>query len=283
MSAPPVIDPALPELRDAHASARLRVYLREVAERRSYMWHVATNELRHRQITSVLGNLWHLLNPALTIGVYYLIFGVILKSNRGVDNFILFLTVGLFVFHFTQKGTISGAKSIVTNKGVIKAVRFPRVLLPASSTLTEVLAHIPNFAVIFFVALVSGESLHLRWLTILPLFAFQVVFTLGAAMIAARMSTHFIDTIQLLPFFFRLLLYSSGVIFSVDAYVSTDSPYRFLFTANPMYSYITLQRWAIMGGTFRADQFLYGIAWAVAILLVGFLWFRRAEESYARD
>ncbi|TDT17313.1 teichoic acid transport system permease protein [Ilumatobacter fluminis] len=278
-----VSDQGLPELHDAHASARLPVYLREIVQRRSYMWHVATNELRHRQITSVLGNVWHLLNPALSIGVYYLIFGVILKSDRGVDNFILFLTVGLFVFQFTQKGTMSGAKSIVTNKGVIKAVRFPRAMLPMSTTLTESLAFVPNFVVIVFVAVVTNEPPSIRWLAVVPLFAVQVFFTLGAAMIAARLANHFVDTIQLLPFFFRLLLYASGVLFSVDAYVASDSAYRYLFTANPMYSFITLQRWAIMGGTFRSDQLVYAILWALAIVFVGFVWFRRGEERYGRD
>lgn len=273
----------LPELRDAHESERLRVYLHELLERRSYVWHVATNELQHRQITSVLGNVWHLLNPALTIGIYYLIFGVLLKSDRGVDNFFLFLTIGLFVFQFTQKATIDGAKSVVTNKGVIKAIRFPRALLPLSSTLTEVLAHLPNFIVIFVVAILTGEPFHPRWFLIFPLFVVQVGFTLGAAMMAARLAHHFVDTIQILPFIFRLLLYASGVIFSVDAYVSTHSGYRFLFTANPLYSYITLQRWAIMGGTFRADQFLYSVLWAVVAVVIGFIYFRRAEEQYVRD
>ncbi|MAT07110.1 MAG: hypothetical protein CL424_18915 [Acidimicrobiaceae bacterium] len=277
------VSSGLPELRDAHASAKLGVYLREVIARRSYIWHVATNDLRQRQVNSVLGNLWHLLNPALTIGVFFLIFGVVLKTDRGIDNFFLFLTTGLFVFQFTQKTTLAGAKSVVTNRGVIKAVRFPRVLLPVSATTTEVLAHVPNFFVIYVVALLTGEAVSFRWMLMPPLFAIQAVFTLGAAMFAARLAHHFIDTIQLLPFFFRLLLYASGVLFSVDAYVSSDSPYRFIFTANPLYSYITLQRWAVMGGTFRADQFVYSIVWAVAALLVGFFFFRSAEETYVRD
>ncbi len=277
------LDDGLPELRDAHASSQLTVYLREIWERRSYVRHVAVNELRHRQITNVLGNLWHLLNPALSIGVYYLVFGLLLKTDRGVDNYFLFLTVGLFIFQFTQKSTIDGAKAIVTNKGIIKAVRFPRALLPISSTVTELLASIPNFVVMYAIALMVGEQPSLRWLAMIPVIALQLAFNLGASMLAARATTYFVDTIQILPFIFRLVLYASGVIFSVDAYVDTDSATHWLFILNPVYCFITLARWTVMGGEFRGDLLLSGSIWALALLVAGFLWFRAGEESYARD
>lgn len=274
---------ALPELRDAHASAHLGAYLRELRDRRTYVWHVSINELKTRQITNVLGNLWHLLNPALTIGVYYLIFGLLLKTDRGVENFLLFLTVGLFIFQFTQKATISGAKSIVSNKGIIKAVRFPRALLPISSTTTELLAAIPTFAIMYVIAMLDGVGPSTRWLAIVPIVAIQFLFSLGAAMLAARATTHFSDVQQILPFIFRLILYASGVIFSVDAYVDGDSPTRWLFTLNPVYCFITLGRWSVMGGEFQADLLLSCLVWTVALLVVGFLWFRAGEERYARD
>jgi len=272
-----------PGLRDAHASAKLGPYLADLWARRSYIWDVAINELRHRQITSVLGNLWHLLNPALTIGVYYLIFGLLLGTDRGVDNFFVFLTVGLFIFQFTQKATIDGAKSIVGNRGIIKAVRFPRALLPISSTTTEILATLPNFLIMIFIAVASGIDPSTRWIFLAPLFSLQVVFTLGTAMIAARLTTHFVDTIQILPFVFRLILYASGVIFAVDAYVEEGSFTEVLFILNPLYCFITLGRWAVMGGEFRQDLLVSALVWSVTVLIVGFLWFRAGEERYARD
>lgn len=269
-------------LRDVHASRQLDQYLRDLYNRRSYIWHVATNELRSRQVTNVLGNLWHLLNPAMTIAVYYLIFGLLLKIDRGVENFFVFLTVGLFVFTYTQKATIDGAKSIVTNRGVIRAVRFPRVLLPITSTTTELLATLPNLIVMMAIALVSGFLPHPRWLALVPLFGVQTLFTLGAAMITARLATHLNDTIQILPFIFRLVLYASGVIFSVDAYVSDNSFVDLVFTLNPMYCYITLARWSVLGGEFRPDLLLSGTVWAIALLVIGFAWFRAGEERYDR-
>lgn len=271
------------ELRDVHASSRLGPYLAGLWERRNYVVHVAMNELRHRQVTNVLGNLWHLLNPALAIGVYYLVFGLLLGTDRGIDNFFLFLTVGLFVFQFTQKATINGAKSIVTNKGIIKAVHFPRALLPLSSTVTELFAMLPTFVVLYAVAILSGETPHVRWLAMIPIIALQFLFSLGLALIAARLATHFVDTIQILPFAFRLVLYASGVIFSVDAYVDREDSIRLLFTYNPVYCFITMGRWSVFGGGLDGSLVLSAFVWSIVTLVGGLLWFRQAEEQYARD
>jgi len=271
------------ELRDAHESARLGPYLRELWDRRSYVGHVSMNELRHRQITNVLGSFWHLLNPMLSIAVYFVVFGVILQSDRGVDDFLLFLTIGLFVFQFGQKSTTDGSRSVVNNKGLIKAVRFPRILLPISSTVTEALASIPTFAVAYVVAIISGAAFTWTWLLLPAVVGFMAFFNLGTAMIAARLTTHFADTTQILPFLFRLLLYVSGVIFSVDDYIEDNPLADFLFLLNPYYCFITLARWTIMGGDLRLDLLCSAVVWTVVVLVGGFLWFRAAEERYARD
>ena len=279
-----VADRGIPPLRDAHESSRLGVYLREVWQRRNYVHHVALNELKRRQVTNVLGNLWHLLNPALSVAVYYLIFGVLLETDRGVENFLLFLTVGLFLYQATQSSTIDGAKSVVTNKGLIKAVRFPRVLLPLTSTWTEFLSGLSNYAVLFATALLTGQAPRWSWLAIVPIVLLLFVFDAGLAMIAARLSTHFVDTIQILPFVFRLVFYASGVIFSVDAYVDSDAGLlRLLFVLNPMYCFITMGRWAMMGIDCSPVLVLSAAIWSITALVAGFFFFRAGEEGYARD
>ena len=173
-------------MHDVHETERLGPYLRDLMTRRTYLWYVSANELRSRQITNVLGNLWHLLNPVLSIAIYYLIFGLLLKTTRGVDNFLLFLSTGLFLYQYIQKSTTAGAKSIVNNSGLIKAIKFPRVMLPITSTVTETLAALSTFLVIYVVALLTGQAITWRWLMLPGVVALMFVFNLGAAMIAAR-------------------------------------------------------------------------------------------------
>lgn len=268
-------------LRDVHLPSELRPYLATIWARRNYIWFVARSTLRERQMNSVLGNVWHLLNPLLQIGVYFLIFGVVLEVDRGVDNFITFLTIGTLTFTFCQRSTLSGAGSVVSNLGLIRAVGFPRSILPITSTTTASLAMLPSLLVIAVVALVSGESPSVRWLLLLPIMALLAVFNAGAAMIAARATTMVRDVQQILPFVFRILLYGSGVLFNATEYA--QGGYRWLFTLNPLYAFITMSRWAILGGDVAWSLVLSAVLWTAAILCLGFLWFRAGEASYGRS
>jgi teichoic acid transport system permease protein len=269
------------ELRDINEMARVGPYVKGLWDRRSYIGYVATSELRSQQIHTVFGNLWHLLNPVLSITIYFVIFGLLLDTTRGVDNFILFLTIGIFIFQYTQRTTTQGATSITSNPGLLKAIRFPRVLLPLTSTLTETLSSIPTFVIIYVMALLTAEPFRWQWVLLLPLLGAQFVFNLGAAMVAARATTHFRDITQILPFVFRLLLYVSGVIFLAPAYA--DERWSWVFTANPLYCFITMSRWCVMGGELQWTLLASILVWTTALLVVGFVWFRAAEERYGRD
>jgi len=269
----------LAELVQPGSHGSIVVYLRRLWQRREYAWHVPRNELRSQQMNTVLGNAWHLLNPALAIAVYYLIFGVILETDRGVDNFIAFLAVGVFVFQFTQKATTAGSNSIVGNYGLLRSISFPRALLPISSVITETLAFVPMLAVMLATVLISGAQPRLSWLAIIPLCVVQLLMNTGAALIAARATNAFRDVRNLLPFIFRLLFYGSGVLFSVDAYLSSDA-LRWLFVLNPVFDIIELQRWAILGYDGSVNELISLLVWTATLLVGGFVWFRRAEATY---
>ncbi|MGK0479689.1 MAG: teichoic acid transport system permease protein [Ilumatobacter sp.] len=268
-------------LRDVHIPSGLRPYVAAMWSRRSYVWYVARSTLREKQMNSVLGNIWHLLNPLLQIAVYYVIFGVVLEVDRGVDNFITFLAIGTLAFTFCQRSTLSGAGSIVKNLGLIRAVEFPRAVLPFTSTLTETLSMLPSFLVIGVVAVVTGETPSPRWLLLIPVMGLLAIFNLGAALYAARATSVVRDVQQILPFVFRILLYASGVLFSAAEYA--EGSYRWFFTLNPVYAFLTVARWTILGSDVSRSLLLSAGTWTVVLTVTGFLWFRAGEASYGRS
>ncbi len=278
---PSDLAPVPPGLWDPHRTARLGPYIGDVWKRRSYMRFVASSELRARQVDTVLGNLWHLLNPALSIATYYLVFGLLLGIDRGVDNFILFLAVGVFVFGFTQRTTVSGATSITGNVGLVKAIRFPRAVLPVTSSITEAFTAIPTFAVMFAVAFLTGQTPRWQWVVVPVVFVVQFLFNTGAALVAARLTVHLRDTTQVLPLLFRLLFFGSGVIFSVEAYATGAN--KWFFILNPMYCFVSLMRWCVLDEVIPLSVIISTGVWTIALLVIGFLWFKAGEEIYARD
>lgn len=268
------------ELRDAREAERLPSYLRGMWDRRHYVWYVAKSDLRSRQINSVLGNLWHLLNPLLQIGVFFIFFGLVLDTTRGVDNFLGYLSIGIFVYSYTQKSAMTGAKSLTKYRGLMQIVSFPRATLPLTTTVAEGLATIPPYLVMLLVAVLTGETPALSWLLVFPFFLIQSAFNTGLAMITARAVSHLADIQQVLPFIFRLGFYFSGVLFNLEAYIDGKS-YELLFRLNPLYCFIEINRGALLEGS-PLDWSLVGIAaaWAIGLLVVGFWWFRQAEDSY---
>jgi teichoic acid transport system permease protein len=269
-------------LRPANEAGSLSTYLHGLWARRDYVWYVAVNDLRSQQMNTVLGNLWHLLNPLLQIGVYYLIFGVIVGTDRGVDNMIGFLAVGVFTYQFSQRSTLAGARSIVTNLGLMRSISFPRALLPITSTMTQLFHAIPGIAVMLFVVLITGEQIRLAFLAVPFLFAVQFAFNVGAAFVAARATTQLRDIEQILPFVFRILFYMSGVIFNVESYID-ENGWRWLFNLNPLYGFVSLMRWAVMDYPVDWGVLVSVPLWTIGLFTIGFWWFHRAEEAYGRD
>ncbi len=108
--------------------------------RRDFVLAMPMEQLRVAHQDTLLGNVWHLGNPLLTTAVYYFVFGVLLGVNRGVDNFILWLMVGVFAFGLTSRTSHRRRdRDLSSNRGLMRAIRFPRALLPISVVISRLL------------------------------------------------------------------------------------------------------------------------------------------------
>lgn len=270
-----------PWLRPLGTRTPLGGYLRDAWRRRDFAIELPLGDLRAQHMDTFLGQVWHLLNPALLVGVYFLVFGVVLKANRGVDHFLAFLTIGIMMFQYTQRSAITGASTITSNEGLLRSIQFPRVLLPASSLVFETAAFAPAVLVMLVVAVSSGVGPELSWLLLAPVLALQIAFNLGIVLIVARLADRFRDVQQVLPFVFRILLYVSGVLFSLDHYVDSELA-RSVFVLNPLYCLISLGRGAILGTSVEGAMWASAGGWACILLVGGFLFFRSAENRYGR-
>ena len=97
----------------------------------------ATSRNVSKYSNSALGQLWQVLTPLLNAAIYFLMFGLILGANKGIENYPAFLITGMFVFTYTQRSVSSGAKAISGNLSLIRALHFPRAALPLAYTIQE--------------------------------------------------------------------------------------------------------------------------------------------------
>ena len=261
---------------------KLGFYLSEVFKRRAFAWTLATYRLLASTARSRLGVAWLIVVPALQITVYGLIFGLVLGSARP-DNFLPFLIVGVVLFQFLAGSFSDGARSITSNSSLAKSLSFPRVLLPLSAMVSQWV----KFAGLMVLALIAlpifGELPRWSWLMMFAVIGLASLFALGLAMISARLTVHFNDLSQLIPFITRVAFYASGVFFSVEKLTAGLPWLSFLQWANPVSVYLSLARDVMISGH-PAEGWLWGVgaAWGVVTLVVGFFFFWSAEERYGR-
>lgn len=275
-----------PQLVRLGGTPPLREYVRSLWKRRQFAWSIARGEVQTAHVNTILGNAWHLLNPLLLIGVYYLVFGVVLDTTRGLGEgqFLPFLAIGVFTYQYAQKAITAGSRTISSNQGLIRSLQFPRALLPIATVLSGTLAYGSAFVVMVLVVLLSGQPVTPEWLLLPFVFALLLAFTFGGTFVSARLTDKVRDLENVLPFVFRLGFYGSGIIWAVDGYL-TNPLYRRIFLANPFYVYVTLVRDVMMVDyhtDYLAWLWLSGFLWAIGAFVVGLLIFRAGEREYGR-
>ncbi|QDP96557.1 ABC transporter permease [Microlunatus elymi] len=276
------LEPPAPGLQRAGARLPIGEYTRRLWQRRWFVVAYATASSSVGYERSFLGQAWQLLTPTLRIVVYYLIFGLLLNINRGVPNYIPFLAVGVFVFSFCQTVLVSGSRAIAGNLGLVRALQFPRAVLPISTTLIALQHLLYSMIVLIPILLLTGVMPSLRWLEFVPAVALQSLFCLGLAFTVARIGARVPDASQLLPFVARVWMYTSGVMYSVRYFTAAHHGWvSFLLTNNPGYVYLLLARHALLGGNpVTASTWLSAAAWAVGVLALAYPYFWRGEEKY---
>jgi len=252
-------------------------YFRQLWDRREFALLVPLGELRQRNMNTVLGSAWHVLNPLFQALIYYFLFGVVLDTRGGIDNYAIWLIVGLITFTYTQKSVASSSGIIVQRVAMLRTLNFPAGILPISVTVGELLAHGPALVVMVLLVLTAyGPTF--AWLLVIPIVILQTIFNLGLGLIVARLTVHFHDFGQLLGHLLKMWLLASGVLFSFD-----DAPeglVRDALEANPAYVFIRMTRRALFEGVLEPSDLRAAVLWAFGALIIGLFFFHRYEGRY---
>ncbi|MFE6037539.1 ABC transporter permease [Streptomyces sp. NPDC056452] len=264
-------------------------YIRQLWGRRHFILAFSRAKLTAQYSQAKLGQLWQVATPLLNAMVYFLIFGLILGTARGMSQevFIPFLVTGVFVFTFTQSSVMAGVRSIAGNLGLVRALHFPRASLPISFSLQQLQQLMYSMIVLLAVAVGFGSYPSLSWLLVIPALAMQFLFNTGLALVMARMGSKTPDLAQLMPFVMRTWMYASGVMFSIPVMLA-DKPQWIadVLQYNPAAIYMDLVRFALIDGygseNLPPHVWAVGLAWSLLVGVVGFVYFWKAEERYGR-
>ncbi|GAA3543713.1 transport permease protein [Aeromicrobium flavum] len=261
-------------------------YLRGVAQRRDFIVSLAKFRIEAENQRHRLGMLWIVLKPILEAAVFGLVFGTLMRSTRGVPDFIVFLIIGVFVFEFFSSSFGAGSKAITNNQALVQSLSFPRMSLPISVVTQKFMQLVPTIVLLMVFLLALGHKASLNWFLMVPLLILYYMFCLGLAFITARLTVHLPDLSNLLPFASRFLFYTSGIFFSVDVRFA-DTPLLLKYVEyQPLYAFLSLARELLLDSDplydVRTQFWPILVCWSIGLLIVGTIFFWAAEERYGR-
>lgn len=257
----------------------LKPYFREVWRRREFIVELSRSMMNAAQTRTFFGRMWLVLNPLLLSLVYFFLLRVLRGGELPPDTFAR-LTSGLFVFHFVSQALTGGSGSVVGGGRLIMNASFPRLMLPITAVRTAFFRFLPTLPVFYVIFLLSGLRPSWQQLFAIPALVSITMFAMGLAALLATVQVYFRDTSTFMPYLIRIWLYTSPVLWYYDAH-HAEGWLRVMWL-NPLYSMIgawsdALVRCEIAPWT----MWVVGLAWGVATLVLGCLFFMSREREFA--
>lgn len=263
---------------------KLVVYLRQLHKRRFFIWADARAKAFQSTRDYRLWRLWLVLNPLFDVVLYGFLFGYLMKTSRGIENFVGFLFLGITFMKMMNGMLLRGSGLLENSRSMIRAFSFPRAAIPLSQSVRSMFDNLVPATVALIAAFLLQIHNPPTWTVILviPLYLLIHVFGCGLMMITARLTFEIPDIRALVTLASQALFFLSGVMYSVEKFKDTPMVHDFM-AANPAYLFLKAVRDASIYSTVpSASVWSYLIAWSVGTFLLGFILFWRAEDKYAR-
>lgn len=257
-------------------------YVRDLAKRRHFIIADAQSRAFAPSRDLWLGRAWLIIRPFLDALMYGLIFGLMLKTKGGIDNFIGYLVLGIAFFGLLTSLMSQGSGFIRAQRSFITAFRFPRAALVISAALRTIFDALPTLVVGILMALATQWGTPLSWTIILvvPVTILMCLFGTGLFFFVAWATAWIPDLKHFVNLFTRAWFFVSGVFFSIERFVDHEYMLR-VMVSNPAYQFLTAVRGAVMYHELpTVQQWGTMAAWGLGAFLIGFLFFWSSEAKY---
>jgi lipopolysaccharide transport system permease protein len=257
----------------------IKVNLQELFQYRELVFFLAWRDVKVRYKQTVLGALWAILQPVITMLIFSIFLGRLAKVPSDGVPYPIFAYAALVPWTLFATGLSQASNSLVSGANLLRKVYFPRLVMPVSSVLVGVVDFILAFGVLILLMLVYGFVPSLGALVIPGLFLLTIMTSLGAGLWLAAFNVRFRDVRYVIPFLIEIWLLATPI-----AYPSSllSESWRQVYAINPMVGVVEGFRWALLGtDTAPGPMILVSSVASALLLLSGVFVFRRMERNLA--
>ena len=257
-----------------------RHYWMDLWRYRELFYILAWRDIAVQYKQTIMGVLWAVIRPLLTMIIFVVIFGKIAKLPSEGVPYPIFVFAAMLPWTFFATAFASAGNSLIGNASLISKVYFPRLIIPAASIIVSLVDFLISFTIL--IALMCWYSYLPTWhILTLPLFLVLGFFAaFGSGLFIASLNVKYRDFKFIIPFVVQLGLYVSPVAFSTTL---VPEKYQMLYYINPMVAVIDGFRWAISGGqtAFNTTELVVSIVVVSLLCLFGAIYFRKTEKTFA--
>lgn len=252
----------------------------EIYAYREMLVSLVKRDLRGRYKGSALGFAWTFINPLLQLGVYTIVFSIIMRN--GIKDYYLFLFVALIPWLFFSGSLIGGAGCIRGQGDMVKKIYFPREIIPIAHVTSQFINMLLSLVVVFFVLLVSGKGFNFVALLYLPLIMLvEYLICLGVALLLSGITVYLRDLEYFVGIISMLWQFMTPIMYGLDIV-----PERLMnvFFLNPMTPVIVAYRDILYYKTVpQVSTLLMAVLFGVAMIIIGFIVFGKLKKHFAEE
>ena len=255
--------------------------LKEIWNYRELFYFFTWRDIKVKYKQTALGFLWAVLQPFLTMIIFTVFFGKMLKVPSDGIPYPIFAYSGLIIWNVFASGLSNAGNSMVSNANIIKKIYFPRLIIPMSAILVALFDFLMAFVVYIGLMLYFDMPFHfVKLIVFIPsslLLTTITVFGMGSFL--AALNVKYRDFKYIIPFLVQSLLFLTPVIYPVSI-IKYDWA-KYVIAINPMSSAVNLMRGAIIDKPVEANMLIISCVSAIILFFMGLLYFRKTERYFA--
>ncbi|HTQ41043.1 MAG TPA: ABC transporter permease [Pirellulales bacterium] len=252
---------------------------RELWRYRELLYFLVWRDVKVRYKQTVLGALWAIIQPVMSMVVFSTFFGRFGGMSKNVDvPYPIFVFSGLLLWQFFSSSVTQAGGSLVSASTLLTKVYFPRLFYPLSN-IGSGLVDLFVASSVLIVLMVKYGVAFTSGLAMLPLFVLgTAILALGVGSLLAALSVVYRDFRYVIPFIVQLWMFASPVAYPLSV---VPQKYQLIYALNPAVGWLTGFRSAILGDAVRWDCVGVSLIVTIVVVVVGVLYFRRVERRFA--
>ena len=250
----------------------------ELLGRRELVRNLVVRQLKVRYKSSSLGFLWSLLNPLIMALVYWAVFSDLLGGVRGVgiENYKAHLITGLFAWNFFAGSVSDSANAFVGNVSLVKKVYFPRIILPVSTVITNLVNFILSLVIVFILLAAWRVDFGVALVMLPVLILIELMLAAGLALFVSCLNVLFRDVEHMLQVILLAGFFLTPVIYPYERVIPEHL--HLLYFLNPMACIIADYQSILCYGEFPPPHLIYiPLIISAGVLVAGYHFLTRLE------